>query len=256
MVRCCKMSEDNSEIIVDVNVFDIIQKAYEEHFNRRKNKLGCSELPFCPRKIIISRLYNIPFENKMIMLHGKIHHAVIQQPNVLRELVKTLYQQLNIKNSKINVTTEKYLIHELLPGKFLEAHVDIDISDFLIEIKTTARPLKYWAKELSEYHVIQLNTYLGLTKKQLGFILLINLRAYFSDIIDFNDVWNKYGCFLPVKFNQELFENTLEKAKKMFILMKHGDFNIKGPVYEWECRYCPKQIQEICNKTKHAQSKI
>ena len=92
---------DDTKGFIDVNVFELIQKAYDEKFNRRKNKLGASELPFCARKTIISRLYHIPFETNMKMLHGKIHHAVIQDPKVLTELIGSIYKQLAIKKKEV-----------------------------------------------------------------------------------------------------------------------------------------------------------
>lgn len=235
---------------VDVNVFEIIQNAYDEKFNRRKNKLGCSELPFCAKKTIISRLYQIPFEPNMKMLHGKIHHGVIQDPKILSELINSIYQQLGIKKEEINVKTEKLLIHEILPGKFLEGHVDIFADDFLIEIKTTSIPLKY-SKDIAPYHFAQANTYLGLTNLNLGFILRINLRAFQSDIINLKDVWKKYGCLVPVYFNRKLYDKTLEKAILMFRLMEKGEFNISSPEFEWECKTCQKEIKEICLKEQN-----
>jgi len=189
----------------------------------------------------------------MKMLHGKIHHAVVQQPRVLTQLIQSLVKQLNITDD-INVKIEKYLLHELLPGKYLEGHIDVYTNAFLIEIKTTAALLKYWSKDLVDYHLIQLNTYLGLTKQKLGFILLINLRAYFSDVTDFNDVWNKYGCILPVHFDQELFDNTLAKAKSMFQEMERGSFSLPGPEFQWECKYCSKEIQEFCYQERKKNS--
>ena len=242
------MSNDTKGFI-DVNVFEIIKKAYDEKFNRRKNKLGASELPFCARKTIISRLYHIPFETNMKMLHGKIHHAVIQDPKVLTELIGSIYKQLAIKKKEVNVKTEKLIIKEIIPGKFIEGHVDIFADDFLIEIKTTSVPLIY-SKDIAPYYFVQTNTYLGLTNLTLGFILLVNLLAFQSEVSNFNDMWKKYGCFVPVQFNQELYDKTIEKAILMFKFMDQDKFNIAGPEFEWECRKCTKKIKEICLKKR------
>lgn len=231
---------------VDINVFEIVQKAYEEHFNRRKNKLGCSEIAFGGKKIIISRLFNIPFEPNMKMLHGKIHHGVIQQPKILKRLIEAICTQLEI-TEPVEVIIEKELKYELLSGKFLEGHIDVATSVFLIEIKTTSVPLKYWSKDIAPFHYIQANTYLGLEKKQFGFILYINLRAFESKVLDIDEVWNKYGCFIPVVFDKEIFDLTLEKTKLIFKLMEEERWDIECPEYEWECKTCPKEIQTICH---------
>ncbi|MFX0023746.1 MAG: hypothetical protein ACFE9S_15575 [Candidatus Hermodarchaeota archaeon] len=230
---------------VDVNIFEIIQKAYDEHFNRRKNKLGCSEIAFGARKIIISRLFNIPIENNMKMLHGKIHHRVLQTPKILKKIIENIADQLNT-HEPVEVIVEKELSYELLPGKLLEGHIDIYTSAFLIEIKTTSIPLKYWAKDIAPYHYVQLNTYLGLEKQEFGFIIYINLRAFDSKIVDFDEVWNEYGCFIPVVFDKEIFDLTLQKAKIIFELMEEERWDIDCPEYEWECKTCPKEVQAIC----------
>lgn len=240
---------ENTKGIIDVNVFEIIQKAYDEKFNRRTKKIGCSELPFCARKTIISRLYKIPIQTNMKMLHGKIHHAVIQEPKILTNLISSIYQQLAIKKKEINIKPEKLLVREIIPGKFIEGHIDIFTDDFLIEIKTTSVPMEY-SKEIATFYYVQTNTYLGLVNLNLGFILRINLRAFQSDMTNFNDVWKKYGCIVPVHFNQELYDKTMEKVIQMFKLMDNDSYQIEGPCYSWECKTCRKKIKEICSKTK------
>lgn len=251
MTELEKIMNNTKELFnIDVNVFEIVQKAYEEHFNRRKNKLGCSEIAFCGKKTIISRLFGYAIETNMKMLHGKIHHKVIQDPEVLKKLIKAIDKQLEaiFKIYKPNkVIIEKEISFEILEGKILEGHIDVATSEYLIEIKTTNVPLKYWSKDIAPFHYIQANTYLGLEQKQFGFILYINLRAFGSQVIDIDEVWNKYGCFIPVVFDKEIFDLTLEKAKLMFTLMEEERWDIASPEYEWECKTCPKEIQAICH---------
>ena len=234
---------------INVNIFEILKDAFEEHFNRRTNKLGCSEIPFCARKTIISRLYKIPITTNMKMLHGKIHHSIIQEPKVLERIISSICEQLHI-TEPVKVIKEKVISFEILEGKFLEGHIDVDTTYFIIEIKTTSVPLKYWSTSIAPFHYIQSNNYLGIEKKEFGFILHINLHAYQSVIIDLNEVWQKYACFIPITFDQEIFDLTMDKAKTMFLLMEEESFDIAGPEFEWECKTCPKEIQEICKKPK------
>jgi len=238
----------NKEIFnVDVNIFELVQKVYDKNFNREKNKIGCSELPHCARKTIISRLFNIPSKTNMKMLHGKIHHSIIQEPKILSNLISSIYQQLAIKKKEINVITEKHLIYEILPGKFLEGHVDIFTDDFLFEIKTTSVPLEY-SKEIVLFYYVQTNTYLKLVNLTLGFILCINLRAFQSDMTNLSNIWKKYGYIIPIHFNQELYNKTIEKAILMFKFIDQNEFHITGPEFKWECKNCSKEIKEICLK--------
>jgi len=238
---------------INVNIFEILKDAFEEQFNRRKNKLGCSEIPFCARKTIISRLYHIPITTNMKMLHGKIHHSIIQKSKVLKRLIESIDKQLEaiFKIYKTNkVIKEKVISFEILEGRILEGHIDIDTSEYIIEIKTTSIPLKFWSRKIAPFHYIQANTYLGLEKKQFGFILYINLKAFESQVLDFDEIWKKYACFITIPFDQEIFDLTMEKAKTMFLLMEKESFDIAGPEFEWECKTCPKEIQEICKKPK------
>ncbi len=251
---------------IDVNVFDIIQEHYKEHFDRDKNKLGCSELAFCARKTLINRIF-FPgeFIGNMKMLSGKIHHGVIQHPEVLSQIIDSICFQLGITNNLIQVKTEKVLLYEVTKDKYIvvpkngyitdisgykciEGHIDVWTDMFLIEIKTTNVPVSAYNKNIAPYHYIQLNTYLGFSEILLGWVLKIHLQAYISKITDISDIWRKYGVWFPVVFNKEIFDSTIEKAKTIFEMLEKDSFNLAGPQFEIECSWCDKKIKKICGR--------
>ncbi|MHA1291114.1 MAG: hypothetical protein ACTSQJ_00430 [Promethearchaeota archaeon] len=233
---------------IDVNLFEILKQTYQEDFNRDTNCIGCSELPFCARKICISRLYNIEVPTNMKMLGGKVWHSTIQSPEVLSSFLTMMYQQLGINTSNIRVIPEKEIKTEVLPGKIIEGHIDVFTSYFLLEIKTSHILLKYWSRHVAPFHAFQLNTYLGIEKQILGYILHINLKAFESKIIDTNKVWEKYAYLIPIRFNKDLYNRAIEKAKMMFKMMDKKKFDLSGPEFDWECKTCLKEVKEICGK--------
>ena len=235
------------DISLGVNIFEFIKKAYDEHFDRKLNMLGCSELPFGAKKTLISRLFNIPVQMNMKMLHGKIHHAIIQKPEVLESIILSISNQIGLENPPITTyEIEKVVSYDFSKNKGIEGHIDVETPNFLIEIKTTSVPLKFYSKDIAPFHYIQLNTYLGIEKMDLGFLLSINLQAYQSQIINLNDVMRKYAYVVPIEFDQEIFDLTLEKAKTMLDCLEAGSYEMLCPEYEWECKTCTPEIKKIC----------
>lgn len=244
------------DIILDINIFEFIQKAYEEHFDRKLNKIGCSEIPMGMRRTLIARLFNIPIPMNMNMLHGKIHHAVLQQPEIIKSIITSISNQIGLDNPPIDTyIPEKVISYNFNEKQGIEGHIDVYTPDFLIEIKTTSIPLKFYSKEIAPYHFLQLNTYLGIEGIQLGFLLSMNLQAYNSRIINLNEVMRKYAYIVPVEFDQEIFDLTLERARFMLDCLEKGIYNVPCPEYSWECKNCPKEIQEICNHVKESEMK-
>lgn len=256
--------------LINVNAFKLIREGYREDFNRGKNVIGCSSVAFCAAKLLISKLF-FPgeFEGNMRMLHGKIHHAVVQNPKVLNPLVYNVCDQLGFDKKKVRITPELTFRIEIKPNSpytgllkdqktYMEGHIDVYTNFFLIEIKTTDVPLDRYGKHIASSHYIQTNTYLGHSKPKtddenkvsLAYLLSINLRGYRSDIKNIEDVCRKYERFSPILLNKKIFDKTIERVKLLFRMIDRGKYNLAGPEHSWECNRCEEKIKKICKKNK------
>lgn len=236
-----------------VNVLKILKDCLEHDFDRGRCKIGCSALPWCPRKTIIGHLRGYRFTGNPKTLHGTILHEAIQQPDVLAELLSQIMWFTDMVDKDLVVVPEKHLLEEIYEDHFLEGHVDVYTSRFLVEIKTTSTYMKYYNHEVLPYHAQQLNTYMGLTGVHLGFILSLNTRAFQSKIEDWDKLWKKYGFILPVTFSEDLYAKTLARAKEIFEHMENDDWDLEGPMYDWECKVCDPRIRFVCREEERVE---
>jgi hypothetical protein len=113
-----------------------------------------------------------------------------------------------------------------------------------------------WTNTLAPYQVCQLNTYCGYYKQPVGFLHKLNIRAFISAIMMDDYYWNKlndeYSLFVPIKFNQELFEKTKERAIQIFTGIDTESVDLFDDCeFGWECAECKKAIREICGKEEY-----
>ena len=256
--------------LINVNVLKIIQDYYEEHFDRGLNVIGCSAPAYCATSILIKKLF-FPGERmgNMKMLHGKIHHGVIQHPEVLTPLVHGICDELGFDKSKVRITPELTFRVEIKPNKpytgllkgkktYMEGHIDVYTNFFLIEIKTTSMKLEYFANQIAAAHYIQANAYVGHSKPKtddenkinLAYLLSINLRAFQSQIKDIEDISKKYVKWYPIILNQKIFDATIERVKLLFRMIDQNRYNLAGPEFPWECKVCDDKIKKICKRKK------
>lgn len=257
------------DLIINVNYMKIIKEGYQQDHGKKTSKsLGCGELGFCKRKIIIENVFGIRSETNGEMVHGSIQHESFQKREIVLPLVNAIYEHLASKpelckklgidydkitkgTSIINVYIENRVEEEIKPGRYLRGLVDIETDDFIIEIKTTNKDQKRWKQyqdEIGAYEELQENNYAGLRKKKLGFILKFNFRMYSSKANSDLKISKMWSYLYPVLFDEELFEMTKVLCRELFDAMdtEDGWVNIIGPEFPWECGYCDERTKDIC----------
>ena len=251
----------------EVNLLPSLVKAYEKDFHKGKNIIGASSLPYGMRKVVIKKCYNIKTQPTMKMIAGHIIEEIFQKEPMLSYMIKKINSQLSdysfkyvndtnfykLKNGNYGlqkVTPELGKMIEILDF-FLRTHPDIYTSLYAIEIKYTGLNYKEFIKE--EYldriihYQIQLNTYLGIYGLKFGFLLIILAGIWSTSSKNLNFVWNNYCKLIPFEFNQELFNQTIERAKEIYSYIKTEDFiSPSCPEFLWECdkKYCP--VRDDC----------
>jgi len=236
----------------DLNVFEVLIDALESDIPTGKNIIGSSGASLCARQQIISNLHNIssPINNKM--LYGKVFETILQYPEVLSTLILAVNRKLGIDSTHQIIATQPQKMLEVRPDQFLRCTGDIYTNYYMIENKTTSIYTKEWVRELAPHQVAQLNTQLGVFEVDLGFILKVNTRAWMSSIKQTSEYWTKlwqdYGYFLPWRFDKEMFDDTIERVKFLFEKIDEEDFDVEGPTFDWECRYCNEECRKICGK--------
>ena len=239
----------------DVNVFSIMREGLDSHIKDDPNIIGSSSIAFCPKKIVISKLNDFKFVSNAKMLMGQIFENILYTPEVLSLLIFDINNGLGItpKDQIINPQAQKFL--ELIPGYFFRITPDIYTNYYMVEVKTTAIYAREWKKELVDYQIIQLNTQLGAFNVDLGFMLKVNTRTFLSNIKEgetyWDDLWNKYGYFLPWYFDKDVYESTLNRAKWLLECIRDKVIPKEENTFAWECRYCNEGVRKICGKEEY-----
>jgi len=167
-------------------VSEYLLKKEEEDKEKHKNLphvYSISSLGYCPRSIYFDKVAPVEEseETKSIFIVGNILHEWVQN---------NLYKDCNFE-----VEIEKKMDDITLRGR-----IDI-INDFeIVELKTTSS-LSYQRKPKEE-HIVQINTYMGLTGVHKGKIVYIQKNDFHSKTFE-------------VKFNQNIFDETIKKIKKI-----------------------------------------
>ncbi|HDI02728.1 MAG TPA: hypothetical protein ENF95_01180 [Candidatus Aenigmarchaeota archaeon] len=220
------------------------------------------------RKNVLFRRYELEPKNKMRLLAGKMTHRSLQKKAVMERVCRDINKELGYETRRayghvfvrvesgnfvpFTVEKEKFMMIQVLPGKYIRMHSDISTTLYTIEIKTTTLPLKFWKETVAPYHIMQLNTYMGFSHHRFGFLWKVDLNFYKSESRRWSYIWNNYFRLYPVMFNQALFNYTLERARDYF---KYTELENPGeipcpefPEFECnnECReYCPNPIDKV-----------
>lgn len=239
----------------DINVLDIMREGLDSHIKDDPNIIGSSQIAFCPKKQVISKLNDFKFISNAKMLMGQIYENELYKPEVLSLLISAVNNKLGIHPDNQIINPQAQVMHELLPGYFFRVTPDIYTNYYMIEVKTTSVYAREWKKELVDYQVVQLNTQLGSFGVDLGFILKVNIRAFLANIKEtetyWDDLWNKYGYFLPWYFHKDVYDNTLERAKWILTCIRDKRIPAEENTFSWECGYCNEEVRKICGKEEY-----
>jgi len=239
----------------DPNVFKILVEGLDSGIPDDQNIIGSSQIGFCAKKIVISKLQNNRFNSNAKMLMGQIFENELYRPSVLSLLILAVDQMLGLNSDGHVINPQAQKLIELVPGYFFRITPDVYTNYYMIEVKTTSAYAKEWKRELVNYQVLQLNTQLGAFGIDLGFILKVNIRAFLSNIKEdenyWDKLWNDYGYFLPWYFHQETYDNTLKRATWLLECIRDKIIPEEENAFSWECGYCPESIRKECGKEEY-----
>lgn len=236
----------------DVNIFEVINDNMKADIPEAVNIIGSSDVTMGMRKNMIKSFLGVGFNGNAKTLFGVMFEAILHRPEVLQSIITHINEQCDVEVS-MAIDSEREDFLEIFKGYFLRMHPDIWTSEYTIEVKTTSVYTKEWSQDLTPYHVNQLNTYLGYHKQQWGFLLKINTRAFISGINDrqanyWGKVWANYGYIIPVEFNQDMYNATIDRAREYFSRIIEKDINVACPEFSWECKKCNPLVREKCGK--------
>lgn len=240
----------------DPNVLECMVYGLDSGIKDDPNIIGSSGIAFCPRNQVIRKLNNFHSGGNAKMLMGQIFENELYRPEVLSQLIVHVDQLLGLDSNNHIVNPQAQVFMELIPGYFFRVTPDIYTNFYMIEVKTTSVYAREWKKELASHQVIQLNTQLGAFGIKLGFILKVNIRAFLSNIKEdenyWEKLWKKYGYFLPWRFDQETYDDTLKRAKWILECIRDKEIPKEENAFLWECRYCDERVRKICGKEEYS----
>ena len=102
----------------------------------------------------------------------------------------------------------------------------------IIEIKSTGN-LYYSKKEPKEYHVLQLQAYMGLLDVHSAHILYIDRSTYKT-------------CYHDIDFDADIFDDFSKRIFELDKYLREGIVPPKDPQADWECDYC--DYKKECDK--------
>jgi hypothetical protein len=242
---------------------EVLIPKMDAHIEDRDNAIGSSEISMCARATIIRKLHHIALFLSNKMLFGEMYESILKQPLILKELLYYLHSKFEIAkplDPKLTYDTicNKEDYWDIGEGMFIRLHPDIYTNLYTIEVKTTwmfQRDFtveKTTADSLLPYQVAQENMYMRFYNQPIGFLHKINGRVFYNKISNdldayWNVAWLKYCYFMPIYFDEALFNVSLQRAK--YILGKCFDKEFKdvvGPEYAWECNYCDERVRNHC----------
>jgi len=238
----------------DVNVFKLMNEALDSGIELKEDVVGSSEIAYCMKKLLLQRELGSNFDGNNKTLFGQIFEEVLYKPEVLTKLICYINDKIELEDIQV-IQPQREGEIEVKGGK-IRLHPDIWTDKYIVEVKTTGIYTKYWDRTLAPYQLNQLNTYLGHWGIELGFMLKINLRAFLSQIDDtqkfyWDKLWENYGYLIPVEFDPEMYQLTIERAEELFRRFEAKDFQCDGPEFGWECKHCQEHIREACGKSMY-----
>ena len=233
---------------LQINPFIPMATHLSNDIDTSPNKIGTSDLHYCPRKTVIKKLYDIHEPLNMRMLFGTIIHKLVEYKPVRTEIVDYINKKLGIKGNPLSIV-EKEKELEVLPGYFFRFHSDIASPHYIVETKTTARPQRQWTKDVAIQHTLQLNDYVCKFKKEFGILLMINQYAFLSGSKNWDYIVKNFTYTLKFEPDYKQYQNDLELVKILFEHVIEGTFEkLNGPCYSWECNSCYHEIMKKCGK--------
>jgi len=243
----------NVEFIETPPFLDYISERLRPSFTHDPNSLGASELSFpkSKRKIVYYKVYKFERMEKVATLMGTIIHFLLESDYVKNKIIAHINKQLGIKGN--DSITEKEYRSEVLPGKWIRMHPDIEQAkniietpNYIVEIKTTKQGLRQldefgevvWQKKGAPQHVRQLNIYSVFRGAKKGLLFMINVMAFFSQTRDFEKLLKQYSFILSFDPQPELYDETVDLAKEIFGLIDAKDFTCQCPTHAFECKDC------------------
>lgn len=261
-----------------INLLPALVKGHEEDFRVDAQVIGASSIPYGMRKNVLEKRYEICLETNNGMLSGKIIHKGWQAKEVVKLITKEINEGLGLEETEVNgkryiklnngnyiefkTEIEKEWYIKVKPNRFLRMHADIWTSLYIVELKTTSMPKNMWGKTLAPYHEMQANLYTGFSHHSIGFLLRIDLgserveRKHCGALESkgkFGYVWKSYYLLYPYKFNEELFNYSLERVEQYFEYLDHEKDvgKIPCPEHLFECdgckvkEHCPNPIEKM-----------
>jgi len=187
-----------------------------------KERYGVSEAVFCPRKNYFIRAKgDIPEPNGK-MITGTLFHTMI--PVALKDYP-------GITNPKFEQECRLDITDEFGTYSII-GHSDVLCDEKVLEFKFTKL---YKRKPVSEYYFYQANMYCYLQNRQEYEIITIDKDDLAVEIYSSNRDEDKY-------------KEILENVKLTWQGLNKGIPPEKGPMYDWECNYCP--YQSDCRKER------
>lgn len=233
----------------------------DDSLNDDPNVIGNSSLPYCQRKLVISKNNNIKFFDNSKMLFGSTFQNAFEKSNVLSKVLETINKQLGLNPKHQIVRLKRHDYEQLIQGYYLRYSPDTYTNYYILEEKTTAIPVNTWREDKNKksqatHQVSQLNSYLGKYRINLGFLLRINIRAYLSQISTKNSYWEKlchdYQQFVPWQFNLEMYKATKLRAKIVLEHVKEKRFtDLIGPEFNFECEDCDLFVRKKCGREEY-----
>ena len=196
---------------------NIMQLSKEDRY--KPNEYRVSELVYCPAKSFYYRKLNRkPLLNGR-MLSGLMFHEKL--PDIMKGLVED--PEFEVECSKV------YRDYRIV------GHADVVNSNKVWEFKYSASKLN---GKLPLYYYLQANTYATLLDKQYYAVVFVN-----SYNLDVN--------IIEGKTDKKALKFLEDQAKYIHNSIKNNTVP-KGPMYDWECKYC--DLKDVCEHYKKSES--
>ena len=273
----------------DVNGIQIVADFFGEDFEELPNELGGSDSDKAERQVIDAKINGKESFLTLKKLIGKMGHYFLKQRKCLIALVKSIYEQTGIAVKWVKVEAYKRKCLEcgyednhkkeddrprleVCPEcgckYWCRYHVDILTDQYAVEIKWSLMYVQDFKRMISEKYAKQTNFYMGGLGVNLAFVWYFNIAAFKNKFTSWDQVWNKYGYCIAMKFHKEQYDKTIERFKSIFKHVESKDLMVKCPSSEpWECKpkncdfhdECPNPIEYIevgpnepyCSHCKH-----
>ena len=246
------MGKNKVENSLDVNIFQYMNEAFQVDFRTDRNVIGCSDLHYGQKKVVIEKIHNIKSPSSMRQLFGKIIHELIEYKPIRTKIVRDINKEYGIKCKPVSKVKDERL-KEILPEQFLRFHPDTRTPHYIIEEKTHAMPVRNWKRETALQHVLQLNDYVCEYKVGFGILLVINMNAFLSGSKSWEYILNTFSYTIRFEPNYNQFKKDLNLTKYLFECINEEVYDhLPCPVAgDWECANCIKKTREYCGKERY-----